>query len=69
MLLLKCVCGWERARECGREVELETGGEPTGEKAPMLRGADEMLDGEVGFEGARMRPGVRPNALGLAEND
>jgi len=42
------------------------GGEPAevGDKKP-----EEVLEGLVGFDGARIRLGGRPNAVGLDEKD
>lgn len=53
-------CDW--AREGGRMK----GGEPAevGDKKP-----EEVLEGLVGFDGARIRLGGRPNAVGLDEKD
>lgn len=51
----KCDCGWDWARECGREMVASKGGEPT----------DEV--GEIGLDGARERLGVRWKELGAED--
>jgi hypothetical protein len=53
-------CDW--VRECGRAKV----GEPieVGENIP-----EDTLEGLVGFDGARVRLGAIPNALGLDEKD
>lgn len=56
------VKGWDWVRECGRAK----GGEPaeTGEKRP-----EDVLEGLVGFDGARIRLEGRPNEVGLDEKE
>jgi hypothetical protein len=63
---LKCVWGWELAREWGRDGGRPNRGEASGEKA--LRSMD-VEDGDVGLDGVRMRPGARPKEVGLSEKD
>lgn len=54
--------GCDAARECGRAK----GGDVN---EPDVLGDVPTLEGDVGFDGARVRPGVFPHAEGLVTDD